>query len=41
MAESGLRKREDALARVASLARKWQHETAHHSKVARRALHPA
>jgi hypothetical protein len=32
---------EDELARVASLARKWKHETAHHSKVARRALHPA
>ena len=32
---------EDELARFASLARKWQHETAHHSKVAKRAVHPA
>jgi hypothetical protein len=33
--------REDELARFASLALKWKHETAQHSKVARRALHPA
>jgi hypothetical protein len=33
--------REDELARFDSLARKWQHETAHHSNVAKRALHPA
>jgi len=32
---------EEELARFDTLAQQWKHETAHHSNIAKRALHPA